>query len=447
MGFADYLKNELPNAPEWLGSMLIRLNHFKDIRYTPAMKSFKQNIKNLDERKLLIDTANYAIEHVPYYRERYSGVTITSVEQFKSVFQLIDKAEVMKQPEKFISDEASAYSHVTTSGTSGKPLDLCVPNNRYITEMAFITKVWQSIGWNYDAMATYRRHHLDNGRDFLINPISKEYIFDAFRPDDDYMLTIYNTMRRHGVTTLYSYPSTAYELLKRFDKLGLDTSFIKYALLTSEGVTPLQHALIEGKLGIKISSFYGHTEKLVLARSLNGGLSDFVVEQKYGLCEIVDNESVTHDEKDVDAYGEIVGSTYYNRVMPLLRYRTGDYAQIKGTIKDTDGETKMLLKSIEGRRSKSIIYRHDGTAISEAMLTFHGDILTHLDGLQYIQDRRGYLRACIIPNAQFNDNDLALMRKTYSEAMLGDEYYSIEKVDKVIIQPNGKFLPLINTTI
>jgi hypothetical protein len=81
------------------------------------------------------------------------------------------------------------------------------------------------------------------------------------------------------------------------------------------------------------------------------------------------------------------------------------------------------------------------------MLTFHDDILTHLDGLQYIQDRRGYLRACIIPNAQFNDNDLALMRKTYSEAMLGDEYYSIEKVDKVIIQPNGKFLPLINTTI
>ncbi len=447
MGFADYLKNSLPYAPEWLGATLIHLNRLKDIRYTPAMKSFKRGIKDLDSDKLLIDTANYAIKHVPYYRERYSGTVINSVEQYKSVFQLIDKAEVMKQPEKFISDEASAYSHVTTSGTSGKPLDLCVPNNRYITEMAFITKIWQSIGWDYDTMATYRRHHLEGKRDFLINPISKEYIFDAFRADDEYIKTIHHTMRKHNITTLYSYPSTAYELLKRFLKLGLDTSFIKYALLTSEGVTPLQHALIEEQLGIKISSFYGHTEKLVLARSLKGGLSDFVVEKKYGLCEIVDEDGKSHSDKDIDAYGEIVGSTYYNRVMPLLRYRTGDYAQIKGSINDTDGETKMLLKSIEGRRAKSIIFRHDGTSISEAMLTFHGDILTHLDGLQYIQDKRGYLRACIIPNDNFNDNDLNLMKKTYSEAMLGDEYFSIERVDKVIIQPNGKFLPLINTTI
>ena len=447
MGLADRIKNDLPKAPHILTLPLLTFNHFGDRIYGQAMRRFKASIPSLDPERMIVDMANYAIEHVPYYRDKYKGLRIESAEQFRKEFDFIDKNTIRSAPEKFISDTPGKYITVSTSGSTGTPLKMLMPANRYVTEMAFVTRAWEMQGWTYGRRASIRMERMPEGRKFHINPVTKEFIFDGVERSDDYVRMIHRTMRRHNVRDIYAYSMSAFQILKQMQALGLDLSFLRNLILTSEAVSELQYRFLHEELGLNIICHYGHTEKLVCARSLTG-YDHYMVEPAYGYTELIDfSGAVPADASAEGGYGEIVGSTLYNRAMPLLRYRTADSALSGGIKKDIDGIDKLLLTRIDGRSDKGIFYRHDGSVISEPAMIFHGEILSHIDGLQYVQDKRGYLRCIIRPNALFNDKDMDELRHKLSTAMLGHEYYTIETHGNFIIQPNGKFLLTVNNTL
>lgn len=440
MGIADFVKNKLQLLPNWLTIPLLHANHLGIMVYGRAMRRFQRSIPYIDAEQKIVDMANYAIEHVPYYRELYGGRHIASMDDFKATFGFIDKDIVRSRYRDFISDEAGSLPHVElrTSGTSGKSMSFLIPADRYVTEMAFVTRVWRRTGWNFGIRASVRKRQLPNGRDYIVNPVTREIIFDGCRSDEAYIRKIHATMRRHGVETLYCYPSTCLQLLKLFIKYGLDTSFIKYALLTSEDVPrPLYH-FINDKLGIRIATFYGHTEKLIFIEQLDG-TPVYAVEPSYGLAEIIGADGTEALE------GELVGSTFYNRVMPLLRYRTGDYAVATGEKRMLDGQEKPILSAIYGRHENLLVWRHDGTNVSTSNIEIHDEYPLHIDGQQFVQNKKGYLELCVIKGEGFTDVDEEFMYRHYGHAMLGREYVSIRYVDSLQCGSNGKALPLISS--
>lgn len=444
MGIADFVKNKLQLAPNWLTLPLLSLNNLGDRVYGSRTRDFKRAIPSIDPERRLLDIVNYAIKHVPYYRERYSGLKINTVEDFREKIGFIDKAEVVDNFADFISDQASAIPHValSTSGTSGKPLKMLMPSDRYVTEMAFLGKILEHSGWDYGIKVAIRKRQLPNGKDFIVNPVTKEIIFDGYRTDRKYLTRMIDVMKRHGADTLYGFPSTITQILHLFTRYGLDTDFIKRAILTSEAVSPSHFHFIEDKLGIKIVTFYGHTEKLILMEQLDR--HTLAIEPGYGFAEIIgaDNNPVKPGEE-----GELVGTTFYNRVMPLIRYRTGDYATPTGKTIDIDGITKPTVSSISGRREKSIIYRHDGSYTTANAFEIHDEREMSFEAIQYIQEKRGYLKVLVVKGAHYNPGDEEYMSRHYGHAMLGREYVTIEYVDKLITQPNGKTLTVINTTL
>lgn len=442
MGVADFVKNSLPQYPNWLNGTLLKCNCLHDSIFGREMMRFKSSIPLINPEEKLLEIVNYSIQKVPYYRKRYGGLKINSISEFKERIGFIDKNEVMNNWDEFVAEDIDMTKclDATTSGTSGRPLRFLMPKNRYVTEMAFITKIWQRSGWNYNCRANIRTVKFSADRDFIINPISKEIQFDLFRMSDDYAQIICNAMKKYNADTIYSYPSSAYQFLKICQRKGIDTSFIKYALLTSERITPEQYKFISDELGIVISSYYGHSEKLIMAGMIDA--TRFTVEPGYGFAELVDDTG--NDVCEKGAIGELVGTTFYNRFMPLIRYKTGDMAAFEKYDYDDDGLKKMFLETIHGRRDKSLIYRHDGTEISDASLTLHDDFYNHIDGLQFIQTQKGYLEVLIIKNNKYTDKDEAYYKQHVSKAMLGEEFVSIKYVDKLKFLPNGKFLPVIS---
>ncbi len=440
MGTADFVKNKLQLMPNWVTLPLLHMNRFGDKVYGGAMKRFQKNIPLIDPERKMVEMANYAIRHVPYYRERYSGKRIESLADYKATFGFIDKDTVRANYEAFISDEADRLPHVElrTSGTSGKSMAFLIPANRYVTEMAFVTRVWRRTGWDFGIKASVRKKQLPSGRDYMVNPVTREIIFDGCRSDEAYVRKIHAVMRRNGVETLYCYPSTCLQLLKLFLKYGLDTSFIKYALLTSEDVPQPLYRFIHDKLGIKIATFYGHTEKLIFIEQLNG-TPEYAVEPSYGLAEIIGG-----DGKDA-LEGELVGSTFYNRVMPLLRYRTGDYAVATGETRIIDGQAKPILSAIHGRHENLLVWRHDGTNVSTSNIEIHDEFPLHIDGQQFVQRRKGYLELHVVKGEGFSQADEDFMYLHYGHAMLGREYVDIKYVDCLECGPNGKALQLISS--
>lgn len=444
MGLADFVKNKLQLAPNWITLPLLHLNNFGDRVYGKRTREFKQNIPNIDPEQKLLDMVNYAIKHVPYYRKRYDGLSIHTVEEFRSQIGFIDKKEVCDNFNDFISDEADTIPHVllSTSGTSGKPLKMLMPSDRYVTEMAFIGRILEHSGWQYGTKAAIRRKQLPRGKDFIVNPVTKEIIFDGYRTDREYLTKMAHVLKRHGVDTLYGYTSTINQLLHLFIKNGIDASFFRRAILTSEAILPSHYSFIEDELGIKIVTFYGHTEKLILMEQLDR--NTLAIEPGYGFTEIIgDNGQPINGGEE----GELVGTTFYNRVMPLIRYRTGDYVTLSGKTATIDGISKPTATKLTGRRENSIIYRHDESHTTAAAFEIHDERQMSFEAIQYVQERRGHLKVLVVKGNHFNPEDEEFMLSHYGHAMLGRQYVTIEYVDNLIVQPNGKTLTVINKTI
>ena len=112
-----------------------------------------------------------------------------------------------------------------------------------------------------------------------------------------------------------------FQFCKSCNKQELNLSIIKYVFCSSETITDEQYYFINKVIGIKIFNLYGHSEKLVMATNIKG-VKGLVTEPTYGFTELI----IKNEEGKENNIGEIVGSTYYNRFMPLIRYKTGDYA-------------------------------------------------------------------------------------------------------------------------
>lgn len=439
IGIADYIKNKIPLWPNWITLPLSKLNIFKGLVYGRAYLNFEKTYISENPEKKLLRIINYAIRHVPYYRERYSGLVIKSYDSFINNIGFIDKDTVMANWEKFISDEADLSKCIigTTGGTSGKPLKLVMPKNRYTHSMFFWHRQLKRFGWNYHLTGVIRNHHLPNNRDYMVNPIMKQVIFDAFRSDDLYFQKVWKVLKKNNIKFIHAYPSSAYAFLKSCKNQNLDTSFIRCCFLTSEAIADFQKTLISDILGIQILGSYGHSEKLCMAGTIPGS-SEYEIDEEYGLTEIVNKEGVLcHESGEL---GEIVGTTYFNYDFPLIRYRTGDYAKIGEP--NLTGER--MLAQIDGRREKSLIYKYDGSYTNASALNLHGDYYERISGIQYIQDRKGYLRVLIIKDTNYTEEDDRFIRDFMSNAMGGEDFVSIEYVDKLVFNSNGKFLPLIS---
>lgn len=431
MSIADYIKSQLPLWPNWINIVFLKLNVLGQYAYGLSYVNFKRNIRIIEPEKRLIDLVNHAISNVPYYRNKYKGLVINSIEDFNSKISFTDKDEVMAHWDEFIADgtDLSSVNISTTGGTSGKAMKIVQPRSRYIWELAFMHSIWRTCGWNYDTRAVIRNHHL-HGRGYIVNPLSKEIIFDAFESSDDYYRYIFKTIRRYRISYVHAYPSSAYLFCQKALSLDFDLCNIKAFICGSEGITEVQDAFFK-KHNIQICTWYGHSEKLILA-GMDKEKGVFIPQDCYGYTEIIDH--------DHTGYGELVGTTFFNSIFPLIRYKTDDWAYYH---KDSKG--KLQIERIIGRRNKSIIYKIDGTYTSLTALNLHGVFYEHVDGMQYIQEKKGFLKVLIIKNKLYTDADERFLLEHLSNAMGGIKYVRIEYVENLTYQKNGKFLPLISS--
>ena len=443
----NVILSSITHFPNQVNNLLLKMNNFPKLIYGAKYWNYIRELETkyyheYDNSHDLLNIVNYAIENVPYYSAKYCK-RINSVEEFRSRFEFIDKDTVMREPSIFVSKEIelSKYDKVTTGGTSGKPLTLLVPFSRYITELGTMHFLWKKAGFNYGARAVLRNHKLDDDTVNLINPITKEYIFNNFKLNADYVKQIYNVIQRNHVGIIHAYPSAAYQFCLMCKDQGLDLSFIKAFLCGSEGVLDFQYKLIVDDLGLKLYNWYGHSEKLVL-----GGYCEHVnhyhMEKRYGFFELIDDDGLP--VATAGEVGEIVGTTLNNKGMPLIRYRTSDYAEYVGDYCDKCKRHMPIIKSVQGRREKNNIYKKDGTYITTTALNLHGELYEVIDGLQYIQNCAGHLRVLIIKGANFKEHHGKDFYKHYKESMGEDSEVAIEYVDKLIHQTNGKFLFLIS---
>jgi len=391
-----------------------------------------------------------AYERSDYYRDSFknAGFEPGDLKSLDDVCRLptIDKNTIREQGARMLTCPADRtdIDMVTTGGTSGEPLRFHLSSSRHAWEFAHLTAAWRRIGYRPgDRMAVLRGKvikHPRHGIYYSHDPLLRHHYYSTFHMTPAAMTAYVQHMHAVRPSYLHAYPSAFYALAQHVCAAGLRfPSSIKAVLLESEAVLPHQRKLGEEKLGLRVFSSYGMSEKVILAAGCEHSATYHVL-PTYGYCEVL-----TEDGRRAHAgqSGEITGTSLLNEAMPLIRYRTGDHALLAGQNCSGCGREQMLLETINGRREQEFLICRDGkTTISMTALNLHDDTFAGVLRFQFEQKKPGEALLKLLPASASAFVNIALIKQHF-QPKLG---HSIDLepviVDQIPLTPLGK-QPLI----
>ena len=338
-----------------------------------------------------------AYEKTAFYRESFqkAGFEPGDLKAPEDLQRLptIDKATVRENWERMLTRPVTdpKVDLVSTGGTSGEPLRFYMSSSRHSPEFAHLTAGWHRVGYQPgDVMAVLRGRVIASptgGMYHQYDPLFRHHYYSTFHMSPDDLRGYVRHMHRVQPKYLHAYPSSLFALAKFLLAEGLKLPpSIRAALLESEAIFPHQRELIEGRLGLRMFSSYGHSEKLVMAAQCEKS-PDYHALPTYGCCEVIHpaGTSVRAAES-----GELVGTGFINDVMPFIRYRTGDGAVLGGSKCRSCGREHLTLTAIEGRWGQDFLVCRDGrTLVSMTSLNLHDDTFDGVARFQFVQDEPG----------------------------------------------------------
>lgn len=311
----------------------------------------------------------YARQKFPCYRELYEGAGVLDLE-VKSF------ADIAKVP---IIDKAWARRHfmefkgtyrLNTGGSSGEPTAFWGDEDCWAREWAHMHTIWEMLGYDYrDLKLAIRGRNLGR-RPFSYNPVHNEYIINTYLNVKDYAAKLTRLFAKRNVKWFHGYPSSIYQfILECEEAYGNDGTHelfksVRGLLLSSEFPLPYMKEKFN-EYGLRWISWYGHTEMCVLAydKDCENRYRPFAT---YGLAEVEN--------------GHLIGTSFHNFEMPLIRYDTGDL--VEATKISTGGMVEEF--AIKEGRSGDFIEDKNGKKIPLTALIF-GRHHKAFDVADYIQ--------------------------------------------------------------
>jgi phenylacetate-CoA ligase len=196
---------------------------------------------------------------------------------------------------------------------------------------------------------------------------------------------------------------------------------VRAVLLASEPATRQQLDAIAGRFGCPVSVCYGLTERtsLAFASHRDGVTGPYRFEPLYAL----------HENRLAGGRSEIVGTSLWNDLMPLIRYCSDDF----GTI-GADG----VCPLIEGRRQELLVAR-DGTRIPGLSIVIDEATWDFVRLYQVRQRVTGAITLCVVARHwRLSEQQKRFVLDAQVRRWGGWFDIALEEVDDIPLAPNGK---------
>jgi len=401
----------------------------------------RAEIEAYQERKLG-ELLLFATDQVPAYRPLRGAVTRHKPIEALKAFPLLDKDVVQANQREYLSCnfEKTPHYETTTGGTSGNQLKIYLDDSSQSAEMGFMHRQWMRVGYSPEQRkATFRGvsfPNLKHGVYWQQNPIYNELQFSPFHMSEKNLSLYIDRIIDFEPSYLHGYPSaidTLAEFLLRND-LSNKIPFIKSALLGSEGTSLLQRKRIEKAFQTRVYTWYGHSERVILAGECEKNDS-YHCFPDYGILELIDEDGKSCEKEG--ERGEIVGTGLLNRCMPLIRYKTGDYA----TRLDNHCECGRCwdrFTNVEGRWKQDMVFGKNGSRISIAALNMHGPFFDNVVRYQYVQDTPGICTIKVMAAPNFTEDDKIAVENAYNNKAGSEVKFNVKVVKDIPLTSLGK---------
>lgn len=392
---------------------------------------------------LLRNILRQATRHVPAYRQFREAVEEMPPEEALQQFPLIDKTALKAGFDQYRADHITRFGswESSTGGTSGDQLHFVLDDGAQSREMGFIHRIWSQVGYSPRSQkATFRGVEFRNSARSVYwqeNPVYNECQFSPFHLSPKTVDNYLRKLREYAPEYIHGYPS-AVSLLAEFLLQRNEVLPVRGVLLGSETVFPDQRSRIESAFSASVLSWYGHSERVILAGECES-CSAYHAIPDYGWLEIVDENGRQVEEGET---GELVGTGFWNEAMPLIRYRTGDRAR-RLPRSCACGREFERFDEVEGRWQQEYVIGHSGARISVAALNMHGTFYDRVIRYQYFQSRPGFLQLRILPGTGFGQADIDELLKAFERRVAQELSVEVVLVDEIPLTSRGKFKRLI----
>jgi len=335
----------------WRRFLPARLLYHPDYFRVHALLACDEAGRAQEARRCLRRALVHALEYVPWYghhvRLAAREAAYEPLDRVLACFPYLTKDEVMAHQRDFLDRRADPRKllYATSGGSSGQGIGMWRSKRLADIEKSFFTHEWGRYGFSFDK-ARILRIGADARRLAHEPPtrvVGNRLMLSPYHVDAAHRAAILDAIRRFRPAFVHAYPSSAAALAELLGSADLDLQ-VRAVLLASEPATPAQLAAIRAAFRCPVSLNYGLSERTNLAFADYGetGLSAYRFQPLYGWSE---NRA---DEERL----EIVGTSLWNDVMPLIRYRTGDYGAIdaQGRCPAIDGRGQEFLVDRSGRR-------------------------------------------------------------------------------------------------
>jgi len=448
----DYLlrRKVYEALPGWLksGAVLVPFGWIAGRVYRETLargpqfaRASREEILAYQEKKLG-EMLQFAVNQVPAYQHLRGAVDRFRPFDALKEFPLLSKETLQEDMLRYLPREFDKIPHyeTTTGGTSGSQLRFYLDDVSQSIEIAFMHRQWQRVGYTPECRkATFRGvsfRRRDPGAFWQPNPIYNEVLFSPFHMSEKNLGAYVERIARFKPEYFHGYPSAIDILAEYVMRNGLQGRLppIRAVLLGSEGCTPGQRERIEGAFGTRVFSWYGHSERLVLAGECEK-TCEYHHFPDYGILEIISEEGAPCDKEG--ERGEIVGSGLLNRSLPLIRYRTGDLAT-RCEPQCACGRCWDRFRDVEGRWQQDMVIGREGTKISVAALNMHGPLFERVVRYQYFQDTPGKCVIRVMAAPGFTEADRKAIEKAYQDKVGGELEMPVQIVNDIALTARGK---------
>lgn len=401
------------------------------IRYGPVYKYYYELLKksehwdsnqienyNLQQFNKIL---NIASENTTFYPKYFNGKwkEINSLDEIKNI-PMISKDNLKTHKNEFLNKSITPKKllYTTTGGTSGQPIELFwVKGHERARELVFMTKMWERVGYIITKKLVVLRgtviDYKNVGKFASFDAIKNRLFLSTFHLAEENLSIYIERILKFNPDFIHTYPSAIILLAKYVKQNNIIFKNLKAIFCSSENFYPGQRELIENAFKARIYSWYGHSEMGALAGECECS-KNYHIFFEYGYFELVGEDGKVIE--DANRQGEIVVTSFEMTGMPLIRYRTGDFAEYVAD-KCACGRSYKLITNVKGRWLQEQIVTKKGSKISITSLNMHSAIFDHVHQYQFYQKKVGVLILRLIKKESFTKEDEVAIKKAFLQKL------------------------------
>jgi len=334
-----------------------------------------------------------------------------------------------------------------TGGTAGVPLKLVRSLDGIVFEQACIDRLVFQLGLHPRNVRTavIRGDNVQDPRT-LLRPDGvsanggRTRIFCAHAVTEKNIEGIAGALEKFEPQLICAYPSALEMLCRMFQQRGI-TLKVGAALTSSEVFKPEAWTLSQEVLGCRNADYYGQAERVAFAYAFAPREYRFL--PGYSHVEFLRHDSKLLPPGSTERLYEIVGTSLWNNLMPLVRYRTGDLIRLPASWGMHELEELSLgLRSFAGilGREQEVIACPAGIRLTGLESIPHN--VEHVLRIQVVQETLNSARIRVVPAPGFCEEDAARLMANVRAKVPCEISLSVEIAQWLERTPRGK-TPLI----